>query len=291
MPSTMKKEGDSFSVALTYLIVATSLFPIQNVIAKILIEKYPVEEIIWSRFFFYFLAIAPIVLNRFGVRVFIPDEFSTNIVRAALLTFSGFFLYLSLRTVPVADSIAVLYVYPLLITALSPFVLGERVARLQWFAVGLGFTGVCVLLRPGAGAVSPGALFALASGASIALAMVLTRKLSASNDPLATLFFSGMIGALATSAILPFVWVAPNWEHWMLMAAMGLTAAVGHYLLILAYGKAPASTLAPFAYWEVIATTALGYALLGSPPDSVTWIGASIICIGGVINAYKRQPR
>lgn len=291
MPSTMKKEGDSFSVALTYLIVATSLFPIQNVIAKILIEKYPVEEIIWSRFFFYFLAIAPIVLNRFGIRVFIPDELSTNIVRAVLLTFSGFFLYLSLRTVPVADSIAVLYVYPLLITALSPFVLGERVARLQWFAVGLGFTGVCVLLRPGAGAVSPGALFALASGASIALAMVLTRKLSASNDPLATLFFSGMIGALATSAILPFVWVAPNWEHWMLMAAMGLTAAIGHYLLILAYGKAPASTLAPFAYWEVIATTALGYALLGSPPDSVTWIGASIICIGGVINAYKRQPR
>jgi drug/metabolite transporter (DMT)-like permease len=287
----VQKEGDAFSVALTYLIVATSLFPLQNVIAKRLLETYPVEEIIWSRFFFYFIAIAPIVLSRFGTKVFIPAEFSTNIVRAILLTFSGFFLYLSLQTVPVADSIAVLYVYPLLITALSPFVLGERVARLQWFAVGLGFTGVCVLLRPGAGAVSPGALFALASGASIALAMVLTRKLSVSNDPLATLFFSGMIGALATSAMLPFIWIVPSWEHWVLMAAMGLTAAIGHYLLILAYGKAPASTLAPFAYWEVIATTALGYALLGSPPDSVTWIGASIICTGGIINACKKRPR
>jgi hypothetical protein len=55
------------------------------------------------------------------------------------------------------------------------------------------------------------------------------------------------------------------------------------------FGKAPA-TLAPFAYWEVIATTALGYALLGSRPDSITWIGASIICIGGVINAYMKRP-
>lgn len=291
MPSTMQKEGDAFRVALTYLIVATSLFPLQNVIAKRLIETYPVEEIIWGRFFFYFIAIAPIVLHRFGSKVFIPDKLPTNILRSALLTFSGFFLYFSLQTVPVADSIAVLYVYPLLITALSPLVLGERVARLQWFAVGLGFTGVCVLVRPGADAISPGALFALASGASIALAMVLTRKLSASNDPLATLFFSGMFGALATSVILPFVWVAPNWEHWILMAAMGLTAAIGHYLLILAYGKAPASKLAPFAYWEVIATTALGYALLGSRPDSITWIGASIICIGGVINACKKRPR
>lgn len=283
------KRGDSFRVALIYLIIATSLFPVQNVIAKYLLRFYPVEEVIWSRFFFYFLAISPIVLSRVGVKAFVPDDLTTNTLRAILLTFSGFFLYLSLQTIPVADSIAVLYVYPLLITALSPLLLRERVAGLQWFAVALGFIGVCVLLRPGAGAISLGAFFALAGGTSIALAMVLTRKLSASNDPLATLFFSGMFGALATSAMLPFAWVIPSWEHWVLMAVMGLTAVGGHYLLILAYGKAPASTLAPFAYWEVIATTLLGYAILGNAPDIVTWIGASIICISGVINASKKR--
>jgi len=271
------------------LLAAMTIIPGLDAIAKYLGATYPILEVAWGRFFFHFILLAPIVLWRHGGRGLWPARPALQLVRGGLLLAATIFFFAALRTMPMADNLAVFFVSPMVVTILSALVLKEQVGIRRWSAVAVGFVGTALIIRPGGDLWQGGALFALGAAVSYALYAILTRHLSRTAPPLVTLTYTALIGAVAMSAAMPFVWVTPSAPDLALMAAMGAVAALCHYLIIRAYEQAPASLLAPYGYAEIVTATALGYVVFGDFPDPWTWAGVAIVISGGIYLSFRER--
>src|SRR5262249_325802 len=151
---------------------------------------------------------------------------------------------------------------PLLVAILAGPLLGEWVGWRRWLAIGTGFVGVVVVTRPGFGGIHAAAILPFAAAISLALYAITTPALARTDANETTLFYSNMVGALALTPVLPFVWTTPgNWLLVILMLLTGALASFGHYLLIAGHWHAPASVLAPFMYTQLVWVIGLGYAV------------------------------
>ena len=202
--------------------------------------------------------------------------------RSFCLVFSTVCVFSALRYLPLAEVTAITFSAPLMIALIAAPVLGERIDARRIAAVLAGFAGVLVVTRPFGGA-HPAALLAALAACGNALYSVGTRLLAARDPPETTLFYTGLVGAALLLPVAPLVWVPlPAPSAWLVMAATGGFGALGHWLLILAYRQAPASTLAPFLYAQILCATALGLLVFGEVPDRWTLVGAAILIASGV---------
>ena len=156
----------------------------------------------------------------------------------------------------------------MLITALSGPMLGERITPRQWVAVGLGFVGVLIIIRPGGGLLTPTAIFPLCSALAFSFYQIITRKIVGREHPLTTLFYTALVGTAVTSLGLPFAWHTPTLGQVPLILAIGLLGGFGHFLLIRAVTQASPSALAPFIYVQLIWSTVLAFIAFGEFPNS-----------------------
>lgn len=287
--------------AIAMMVLALSVLPISDSVGKYLTGVMPVLQVAWARYFFHFAVVTPLALARHGrraraaadpaadsnggarrsTRALTPRVAGRQMIRGVFLVVSTISFLCGLRFLPLADSVAILFVAPLIVTALAPFVLGERVGWRRYAAVAVGFVGALVIIRPG-GETGWYALFPLFSGFCYAFYLLATRRLAGSAPPMVTLAYTAVTGAVVLSLMLPFVWHWPTPLELALMTSMGPIAASGHYLLIRAHERAPASLLAPFSYWQIVTTAAIGYAVFGQFPDRWTWIGAAILVASGI---------
>ena len=166
--------------------------------------------------------------------------------------------------------------------------LREHVGVRRWLAIGVCFVGVLFILRPGLTVLKPGSLIALAAAFSFALYNVMTRIVSRHDSGEVSLVYVGVIGLIATSFAVPFFWVWPTTDAWLMLAAIGIIGASAHFLLIAALKAAPASVLQPFNYTLLLAATAIGYFVFGEFPDYWTIIGASVI-VGSGLYVIQRE--
>jgi drug/metabolite transporter (DMT)-like permease len=211
-----------------------------------------------------------------------------NCGRALFLILGTACFFLALKYLPLADTLAIYFVQPILITALSPFLLGEHVGARRWLSVFIGFIGVLVIIRPGLQEINPGVFFALAAGASSALYILITRHLTGKADAMVTTFQTSAMGAAALTLLTPLYWVAPTAHQWMLILLLGVIAIAGHYLITRAYDFAEASLLSPFNYTEMIVAVAAGWYFFGDFPDRWTFVGVGIL-IGCAIYISWRE--
>lgn len=264
--------------AIGLMLMAMAILPIIDVIAKMLGEGgMPVLEIVWSRMVFGAALALPFAVGAGGRQALIPDRPLFHLFRSALLICATFLFFLSLTYLPIADALAIFFVQPLVVTALSPFVLGERVGPRRWAAVFVGFIGMLVIIRPGFGTLNAGSLFALGAGASLALYMLATRRIAGRAPAMVTTFHTNLMGAGLTSIGVLFVWQTPTPQEWLLFVALGVIASVGHYLIVRAYDLGEASLLAPLAYTEMVMATLLGWWYFGDLPDRWTVAGVCIL--------------
>lgn len=281
---------DSPLPAILLLVTAMSLVPLMDGIAKYLSDSYPVSQVVWARYFFHLVILLPLVAWRHGRHGLIPQKPGVQVLRSAFLLLSTIFFFAAIALIPLADAIALVFVSPLIVTAFSPLVLGEHVGLRRWSAVLVGFVGALIVFRPGLGALQWGSLLALCAGSTYAFYVLMTRKLSGSAPPLVTLFYTALLGAAVMSAVMPFTWVQPGARDLALMVTMGAIAASGHFLIIKAFEKAPASLLAPYGYSEIVMATIVGYVAFGDFPDHWTWVGiAVIVCSGIYISLRERR--
>ena len=273
------------------MLIAMAIIPVMDATAKALSDRLPIVQLVWARYFFHLMLFLPYVLWRHGRAVFRPRHPVLQVLRGAMLLSSTALFFASIALMPLADALAVVFIYPFVITALSPLVLGERIGPRRWAAVATGFLGALLIIRPGLGVLAPGVPFAVAAGLIFACYALTTRKLAGSDPPLVTLTYTGLVGAVVTSALLPFEWVTPLASDWPKMVLMGLCAAVGHLLIIIAYEKAAASQLAPFGYAEIVSATLLGWFIFGDFPDAVTWAGIAVVVASGVYISIREGRR
>tara|TARA_Y100000389_G_C17307516_1_gene436187 strand:- start:212 stop:919 length:708 start_codon:yes stop_codon:yes gene_type:complete len=217
------------------------------------------------------------------------DKPKLQILRGLILLIANICFFYSISVISLAKALTLAFVAPLIVTAFSPIFLGEKVGFRRWSAVVIGFLGSLVVIRPGFVEINLASLAALGTGIMYGFYLIITRKLSTSDNPLLTLLLTGVVGAVIITCVMPFVWVKPTLNQWSMMAAIGVFACIGHLFLILSLKYADASKLAPFSYFEIITNIIIGYYFFSDFPDNWTFLGLFIIVLSGIYISRREK--
>ncbi len=210
-------------------------------------------------------------------------------LRASLLVVSTIFVFVALQSLSLAVASAIMFSAPIIVCTLSRPLLGERVGRVRWMAVALGFGGVLVVIRPFGEDLDPAAFLMLFAATGLALYSILTRKLSRDVEPLIMQFILGLTGTVALAPFCWVYWIAPaSFFELGLMVSIGLFAWIGHEFLIRAHQVAEANYLMPYSYSYLIYMMAGGFIVFGDLPDTWTILGASMIATSGLM-IWRRE--
>ena len=268
--------------AITFNLLAWVMLPIMDGFAKYLSADLPVLQITWARYFFTVAFTFPIMFFFYRNQLKWSDKPKLQFIRGLILLIANIFFFYSISVISLAKALTLAFVAPLIVTAFSPMFLGEKVGFRRWSAVVIGFIGSLVVIRPGFVEINLASLAALGTGVMYGFYLIITRKLSTSDNPLLTLLLTGVVGAVIISCVMPFVWVKPSLNQWSMMAAIGVFACIGHLFLILSLKYADASKLAPFSYFEIITNIIIGYYFFSDFPDNWTFLGLFIIVLSGI---------
>jgi len=264
------------------LVFAELLFAVMDTIAKHLGQELPVGMVVWGRYAFhlgFMLAIFPgrrlrplLQVNRLGLVLF----------RGVQLLACTALFFTAIRHIPLADAVAIGFVAPLFVVALSVPLLGERVGPRRWAAVVVGLAGTLIIVRPGFGEVH------WAYGVMVVLAFIFatfvinTRILTRTEQPLPMLFFTALVGTVGAGLFLPFTWQTPTLVQVGFLAVMGALGGASHLLLIHAYRVATASLLAPFQYAQIVFAAFCGWLVFGDVPDLWVVTGTGVVIASGL---------
>jgi drug/metabolite transporter (DMT)-like permease len=264
--------------AIALILAAMAILPIIDVFAKFLGQQnIPVVQMVWARFFFGAIFTLPLALKVGGPEIFTPTHPLHQSGRAAFLILGTIFFFWSLKYLPIADTLAIYFVQPILVTALSPFLLGEKVGIRRWVTVALGFIGVLIIIRPGLKELNLGVFLAFGAGLCSASYLLLTRRMTGSVNAMVTSFQTSFIGAIPLTLALPFLWVSITTVQFAMLLGIGFIAILGHYMITRAYDLAEASLLSPLGYTEMINAVICGYVFFGDFPDAWTFVGVTIL--------------
>ncbi|BAT57691.1 riboflavin transporter [Variibacter gotjawalensis] len=260
--------------------------------AKYLNNYMDTAQVVWARYTAAFL-LAFLFVNPFTYPGLTrTSRLPLQIGRSILLLASTVLNVIALRYLRLDQTASILFSTPFIIALLSGPLLGEKMSRKRWGAIIVGFLGVLVVVRPGIGGMHPAALLCVLGAMCYATYSIATRLLSRTDSSETTLFYSNIVGIVALSFILPFVWTPPqSWFIAMLMVFIGAAGAFGHYLLILAHRLAPAAVLAPFGYTQIVWMIASGFIFFDQLPDRYTLIGASIVIGSGLYLLFAERRR
>lgn len=289
---TESRTADRNAVLRAMLIMgcSVSLFPCSDAIAKYLVRDYHVIQVTWARYLFHFLLLGAALGGFRAVRWYQTRQLPLLLLRSVLSIAATLIFIVAIKSISIVDSYTLLFTSPLLITALSVPILGERVGIHRWAAVIVGFTGVLFVLRPGSGLINLSGFLALLAAFCVALSNVITRMISRTDHPLTILLYMGTVGAAFFSLLVPFHWTTPTLEAWGWMALSGLLGGTGHFGLIKAIQIAPVSALAPLSYTQIVIATAIGYFVFHNLPDAWTLAGLTVI-VGSGLYVFHRERR
>jgi len=269
---------------------ASLIFCAADVIAKKLSGELAIVQITWTRYVVFagmaFLLTTRMPGNSFYVRTPWPQ-----LARGSCLVCSSLLFILGIRDIGLAEATTIGFIGPILVTFLSILLLGETVDGRRWLALLAGMVGVVVVLRPGPDTFHPEGLYRVASAAFWALGTILTRRMTATERPETTMFWSAMVGLLVLSLIIPFHFMRPTPTQLGLSLAQGVLSSLGQWLVILSLRNAPVSTLAPLSYIQLLWMTIAGFLVFGALPDEWTVLGAAIILGSGLYTAWRERRR
>lgn len=286
----MNQPRDRIGLAILLVVAAVALFSILNVEVKMLRADFGPVQLVWARhigaLFFMVAVFTPMRGPRFLLlRTARPVA---QIVRGACLLSSSLCFFLAIKWVPLATAAAITMLGPVLITAFSGPMLGERVGPRRWTAVVIGFVGALIIIRPGFGDTPWQIVFTVGSAFTSAFYSLLTRKLSAGEDPATSATIATVVGTAALSLVVWGDWKTPSSAVEIgMIASLGLLSGLGHYLYTIAFGCGPASVVAPFNYSHLIFAALLGFVIFGYFPDLWTWVGAGLIVASGLYIGYR----
>lgn len=287
---------------------AAAIFSVNDGAIKFLSGGYALHQLVLIRSVIA-LGVLMIVVLPFvgGLRNLRTARPGLHLMRGGLVVVSNLCFFLSLAVLPIATSVALFFVAPLLITALSVVILGETVGPRRWAAVIVGLMGVVVMLRPGMAAFQPAMLLPLCAALAYALMHMLTRRM-ASSESAATMTIYVQLMFIATSAVMGVIaghggfagdadqgaltfllrgWHWPDAADWPILATIGLASAFGALLMAQAYRLCEAAMVAPFEYVNMPLAILLGLLIFGEWPDALAWVGITLICGSGLYMLWR----
>lgn len=266
---------------------ALACFATLDTSAKVVSLTLPVLLGLWFRYVFQAVITTVVMLPRRGLAVFRTRRLGAQLLRGLLLAVTSLFTFLSVKYLPVGEFTAIAMITPLVVTLLAATLLGEHVSRRRWLLVAGGFVGTLIIVRPGGALFGWHTLLPLTMVSTYSAFQILTSQLVKTEDPVTMHVYTGWVGTALASLALPFIWVMPQTAtEWTALSLMGLMGTIGHFLLILAYHRAPAASLMPLLYAQIGFAMLAGWLVFRHVPDGWSLLGMAMIALCGAASAW-----
>jgi drug/metabolite transporter (DMT)-like permease len=286
------------TMGITLMFFSVMVSPIIDIFSKLAIVTIPSAEITAARFAVQALCMLPIVLWRRKGADFSWRQSLFHAIRGAIITISMISFVTTLKYMAVADAIAIFFVEPIILTILSSMFLKEAIGWRRYTACGVGFFGALLIIQPSFQQVGYVALLPVVSAVCIAISALMNRALAQREDPWVMQFHMGLWGLLFCSILLFFGYgtdsdildpTMPDGIALLYLIGVGATAAIAGILGVYAYRSAPASTLAPLQYFEIVSATIFAWLVFGDFPDAIKWLGIIIIMASGFYIIWRER--
>jgi len=269
---------------------AVLLFAMLDGLGKYLTQFLPVLQVVWLRFAIHVMLSLVVLGPTYRQRLFRTKQIKLQALRAFLMGAMTCMNFYALQTLQLAETGAIMFLAPLLIAALGWFWLKEELDLGRWLAILTGFIGVLVVLQPGGGSFKAAMLLPLGIAFMIAIFSMVSRKLAATDSPAVTQFLSGLGTAIILAPVALWHWQWPDtYGQWALLVSLGAAGGYGHYCLAASFRYAPASTLAPFQYFQILWAIAIGYWVFGDLPRWSVVMGSIIVVGSGLYLLYRES--
>jgi drug/metabolite transporter (DMT)-like permease len=284
---------DNVGRAIILTLITIGVFGVQDAISKVLVQTYSPFQITMMRYWGFAAFSLLLVMRQAPLRQALNSKVPLwQVLRGVLLMADIWFFALALRTVPLGELQAITVVYPLLVTLFAIPILGEKVGIFRFVAVGVGFAGALVIVRPGGLPLDWGVAFALASATLYSVYIVITRKVSQYDSAATSMTYTAVIGLVLSAVVGVFFWQPMGWGDFALVVTVMGTTCAGHGLMVYALSMAPASAVQPFNYFSLPWAIGLSAVVFGHWIDPISMVGAAIIVAAGlVVMARERVKR
>ena len=285
------RPDDRIGRGILFSVATFAFFSTADAFVKMLSEGYSVLLIYFVTTVFAAFPIALLIWRSNRPLVFIPRNPKAVALRSLLLALDTFGAYLAFSRLPLANAYTLIFAAPLIVTALSPLVLGEPVGRHRWSAVILGFVGIVVVLRPGFAPLNIGYAGALGAACVFALALLVTRRIGANESATAMLTWLIVTKLIASGLFLPFVFQPIPLADLGLMALIGVLVGGAQISIVMAFRIAPPATVAPFQYTQMLWAVLYGFVFFGDLPDRYVIAGSALVVASGLYILWRGQVR
>ena len=268
-------------------LAALACFATLDTSAKVVALTLPVLLGLWFRYIFQAVITTAVMFPQRGRSLFHTQRLGAQLLRGLLLAITSLFTFLSVKYMPVGEFTAIAMITPLVVTLLAATLLSEHVSRRRWVLVAGGFVGTLFIIRPGGDLFGWFTLLPLAQVASYSAFQIITGKLVKTEDAVTMHVYTGWVGAILASLALPFIWVTPQTAtEWTALTLMGLMGTIGHFMLILAFRRTPATTLTPLLYAQIAFAMLAGWIVFNHVPDGWSLVGMTLIAFCGAASTW-----
>lgn len=286
----MHPEGNPLK-GVALVVLAVFLFALADTTGKHLAMLYPVTMVLAVRYTVNLGLISAVMLPRHGTALWRTQRTGLVVLRGLCLALGSLSMLAALQVMPLAETVAIVYITPLLVMIAGASFLRETVTPAGWIAAGIGFAGVLLIVRPGSGLDGLGVALSLFNVLCATGYHLLTRILSRTETTMALVFHTALVGAVVflTLMLVLGTETLPSTIDFATMLALGVLATAGHLVFTLAYREAPASTLAPVNYMHIAFATVLGWIVFQQLPDTLGFTGMGLIALAGLMAAWMAR--
>ena len=283
----MSKPESSTLQGIGFAILAIACFATLDTTTRHISAGFSVLVALWFRYAIQAVITTVVFWPGRGRQLLRTQHSRFQLARGSLLFACSILAFFSLKYMPVGEFTAIALLSPLVITLLAARMLNETIRPLRWVLVAGGFAGTLVIIRPGSHHFDWTVVLPLMLVATNSAFQILTSKMTKLEDPITMHFYTGWIGTALATCMLPFAWEMPQDPIvWMQLLLMGVLASIGHFFLILAYGRAPAATLTPYMYTQIGFAVLAGWVVFDHLPDQWTFVGMGLVALCGALGAW-----
>ncbi len=273
------------------MVLGSALLTTNDAVTKWLTQEYPVSQVWCLRTVFVLVLIILFAPRYGGYGVLLPNRIPAQLLRAVLFFSTTLLTVTGLSLLPLAQMVAIVFGSPIFVAALAPIFLRERVNRVRWLVIGIGFVGVIFILRPDPATIGIASLIALAAAMSNALRDLVTRQISSTEGSISILFCSSLFLVVIALPAAPWLgWVAVQPAGWVLLLVNGSLNGAAHFLIIEALRLGEASVVTSYRYSALLWGAILGFVIWGDVPD--LWvIGGGVLIVGSGLYLLYQERR
>ena len=280
-------------IGILLMLGAGLCFAALDATSKHLTQTFPVPMLVWARYTVHLLLMLAFLGPSMRSRLIATQRPLALSARALMLVGTTGFAMAGIAIMPLAESTAFLFVTPLIVVILASWLLRESVTPARWIAIVAGFAGALLIARPGGALSLRGIVLMSLAAACYAIYQVQTRQMSVSENTVTMLFYTALVGTVSMSLAAPLYWGGPmpNASQGLGIASLGIYGGTGHLLMTRAFRHAPASTLSPFLYAQLIWATLLGWLFYDHLPDPLSVAGMAVIAGSSLSIALSQRFR